>query len=396
MPPKKKVEEEPPNPEECLPTGFAIGCQVFWIGDSQYLDGAGCRIIRAQAGRLHAAGELVGHRNNDGVLMHVVETVEVEFDGLPQTCKVAIHQLGLTPPPMEDLRELSTGLQLPLTGRDVEAVWSAQGDFVKQARMLRELLPLEDFLDSELQRSVVVDLHIFCLAHALSLSLGSLQAATFVAIVQGLLATMRSEYKSSSSSAGAGVADCTPRPSSRPGTREDDRGKESPHSDSLVLCRKEFERLMLSHSVHDPPSYLQIFQGADVSLLSDFVSQTVFNHFLLYQYCISSACTVQTLPFTVSVEKPLLLPDLNTGLQKLSNSDLHSQEVAHTEDGELRQDTCTTGPEHEESRDIEALVQEKLREAEAVLESKLSAREATFLSQLAETKKVRQSSGTAQ
>lgn len=356
MPPKKKVEEEAPAPEECLPAGFSIGCQVYWIEEDREFEDTGELLKCAQGGQLHAVPELAEHQREDGSTMYCVESVEVQFDGLQQPHKVAIKSIGLQPPPMEILRELSTGLKLPLTGRDVERVWAVQSDFDKQAKLVTKLLDLDSAFSSQSRREIVCDFHIFNLTHAKSICLTSLQAAAFLSIMQKMLVMMSSQPVTVRS-----------RPSDLC---------------TVSTCFKEFERLILMHSVNDPPERLEIFRGSEVRLLTDFSSMTLFKHFLLYQYCANFEREVQTLRFAMSVERPLPLLDLNAATLKPSRS--RSQEAGEGAARDAPPEAAAEVGESTEEQEIERLVRERLRETEAALEAKLAAREGALLARLEE------------
>jgi len=356
MPPKKKVEEEAPNPEECLPTGYSIGCRVFWTEADTELEEAASVIKCAAAGTLHAVPELAEHEREDGTKAYSVEFVEVQFDGLQQPHKVAIRSIALQPPPLEVMRELSTGLKLPLTGREVEQVWAMQGDIDKQVKLLTKLLGLEGAFRSQSRREIVRDFHMFNLTHAKSLCLSSIQAATFVSIMQGMLAMMTSQPVTVRSR----VSDLC----------------------SVSTCFTEFERVILLHSVNEPPSRLEIFRASEVRLLTDFSSMTLFKHFLLYQYCVNFDPEVQTLRFALRVERPLPLLDLNAATLKPSRS--KSQEAGEHAARDAPPEPSLDDKEPTEEQEIERAVQERLRETEAALEAKLAAREEAFLARLEE------------
>lgn len=329
---------------------FYQQCLSTQLGDDAVLLKCGTR------GTLQAVGDLRNEEKEDGSTNFFVETVEVQFDGLQQAHTVPIKHTSLQPPPMEVLNELSTGIKLPLTGRQVEQLWALQGDFAAQSNLLAELMGYKASYATQSQRDIVCDFHIFNLTHAKSICLGSVQAAVFIAVMQEMLDMMKSPPIN---------------PHSRPG-----------ECCTVNACFKEFERLLLLHAVRDPPHRLDIFRASEVRLLTDFASTTVFKHFLLYQYCTNSDREVQTLRFGMGLERPMPLPDLNAATLKPKRS--KSNEEGEALDAQVPPDASSEDKELTEEQEIELLVQEKLKETEARLEAKLAAREEAFLARIEE------------
>jgi len=157
---------------------------------------------------------------------------------------------------------------------------------------------------------------------------------------------------------------------------------------------KEYERLLLMHSIHDPPSRLAIFKGAEARSLSDYASTTLFQHFLLYQSCLRCNRDVQTLRFNVQLDRPAPPPDLATARQKPCKQPGKKPESqraspdAEGDAGDGEEKTAGGGGEEQfsEEDDIQRLVNEKLRETEAKLEAKLAEREGRFKEMLAAKK----------
>ncbi|OLP77932.1 hypothetical protein AK812_SmicGene41948 [Symbiodinium microadriaticum] len=103
-------------------------------------------------------------------------------------------------------------------------------------------------------------------------------------------------------------------------------------------------------------------------------------HFLLYQFCVCCERDVETLRFSVEVERPLVPPALGTARQKVSRRPQQpDQEVA----GAAEEKPSGPGGEDLSEEEIQRLVEEKLRETEARLEAKLAAREQQFMERLA-------------
>jgi len=356
-PPKKKVEEEAPIPEEKLPAGYSVGCQVYWTEVSRVFEDNGELLKRGTAGTLTAVPELVESERDDGSKDYRVEVVEVRFEGLnSEPRRVPLASLSLEPLPLELLDELSTGLKLPLTGRQVEQVWAVCNDLGAQARLLSQLLALEESYASPAQRDIVCDYHIFNLMHAKVISFSSLQAAVFISIMQRMLDMIKIE--------GAG-------PKTRPGDGYD-----------VATCFAEFERLILSHSMKGPDK-LDLFCGSDVKLLTDFASLTFFKPFLLYQYCMNFPVEVQVTRIGVDVKRPWLLPDLGNATLQASSAPSKCQTSKNVESVDGASPVRGSGPltatEKSQEEEIDRLVQQKLQQAEEALEAKLKEREEALL-----------------
>jgi len=285
-----------------------------------------------------------------------VEVVEVQFEGLnSEPRRVPLAVLSLEPLPLELLDELSTGLRLPLTGRQVEQVWAVCNDFGAQGRLLSQLLALEESYPSPAQRDIVCDYHIFNLMHAKVISFSSLQAAVFVSIMQRMLDMLKIE--------GAG-------PNTHPSDGHD-----------VATCFAEFERMILAHSMKGPEK-LDLFRGSDVKLLTDFASLTVFKHFLLYQYCMNFTVEEQVTRIGVDVQRPWPLPDLsNATLRASSAPSKHqiSERGLPMESMDGASPSKGSGQMAAQEDEIDRLVQQKLQEAEEALEVKLKAREEALL-----------------
>lgn len=270
--------------------------------------------------------------------------------------------------------ELETGLQLLLRPKDVEAVWALKGQHAPQGKLLESLLGLRDAYPAEAQRSIISDYHLFSILHAHSICLDRRQGAVFHTIMAQILAMMKSPEKIS----------------------ENQLHKLTPAS----ACFKEFERLILTHAVQDPPSEdgnrkrLAVFNGSEVRLLTDFASATLFKHFLLYQFCINFDRQVQALRFSVDLDRPLPAPDLITGRMKPRKRS-QEQSVDGAEGGSDMDQTRkaeNTGDEQEElteEQEIERLVEEKLRETEQKLQQRLDDRAERFKSKLADSPKAK-------
>jgi hypothetical protein len=355
MPPKKagKVEEEAPAPEEKLPAGYSVGCQVYWAEVSRVFEDSGEILKRGTGGTLTAVPELVEFDREDGSKDYRVEVVEVRFEGLnSEPRRVPLAVLSLEPLPLELLDELSTGLRLPLTGRQVEQVWAVCNDLGAQGRLLSQLLALEESYPSPAQRDIVCDYHIFNLMHAKVISFSSLQAAVFVSIMQRMLDMMKIE--------GAG-------PNTRPSDGHD-----------VATCFAEFECMILAHSMKGPEK-LDIFRGSDVKLLTDFASLTVFKHFLLYQYCMNFPVEVQVTRIGVNVQRPWPLPDLSGATLRASSVPSKHQISENVESMDGASPLKGSGPLTSEEDEIDRLVRQKLQEAEEALDAKLKDREEALL-----------------
>jgi len=356
MPPKKKVEEEVPVPEEKLPAGYSVGCQVYWTEASRVFEDNGEILKPGTSGTLTAVPELVESEREDGGKDYRVEVVEVRFeDSNSERRRVPLAALSLEPLPLECLDELSTGLRLPLTGRQVEQLFALCNDLGRQAQLLSQLLALEESYPSPAQREIVCDYHIFNLMHAKVISLSSLQAAVFISIMHRMLDMMKI--------VGAG-----------PKTRTSD-------GYDVATCFAEFERVILTHSMKGPGK-MDLFRGSDVKLLTDFASLTVFKHFLLYQYCLNFPVEVQVARRGINVQRPWPLPDLNDATLRASSAQSKCQTSKPTESMDSASPLRSSGlpaTENSYEEDIDQLVQQKLQEAEEALEVKLKVREDALL-----------------
>merc|ERR1719510_2284201 len=143
MAPKKKEEEHPPPPpEECLPPEYAIGCDVYWVDEiKEFENGDVLKVGRK--GTLVTVTEISECEKEDGTKGFFVENVVAQFEGLGETHSVLLRSLSLEPAPLDILNTLSTGIYLPVRGKNVEEIWTAEGNFEKQARLLEEYLQLE-------------------------------------------------------------------------------------------------------------------------------------------------------------------------------------------------------------------------------------------------------------
>eukprot|EP00928_Gymnodinium_smaydae_P078592 TRINITY_DN62714_c0_g1_i1.p1 TRINITY_DN62714_c0_g1~~TRINITY_DN62714_c0_g1_i1.p1 ORF type:complete len:349 (+),score=87.37 TRINITY_DN62714_c0_g1_i1:124-1170(+) len=348
MPPKKKGDEETPPPEECLPEGYSIGCEVYLVCPALTTE-AGETLKTGCKGRLTEAKSVAEVEKEDGGKGFAVDVVVVEFNGA--ALELPIASISLEPPPLEILDELSTGLRLPLTGVQVKTIWAEHGDPSRQAELIEQLLGLEEAFPSPAQRLIVADLFLFTLAHARSICAGPVQGAVLLAITDRLLARMR-----------------------------------GPQEVSVGACFEEYERLILQHSCEAPPERLALLSGSEVRLLTDFVTVTLFKQFRLYQYCINVEREVHTLHFFECAERPQPPPDLNTAKPRKQRSketpsgaeDLAAQDLEGAGEQEAPAD-----PDSE----IDRLVQEKLKETERRLQARLADREHQFRKRLEARKK---------
>jgi len=248
-----------------------------------------------------------------------------------------------------DESELETGLKLPLTPNDVGRVWAL--DCAGQSKMLTELLGLEAAHPPVARREIICDFHLFNLSHAKKLCLTQRQGAVFHAIMAVILDMMA--------------------------------GWNTEEGATAAECFKEFQRLLLNHSVNDPPQRLAIFGGAEARRLTDYTSGTLFKHFLLYQFCARCERDVETLRFSVEVERPILPPSLANARQKPGRRPQQTPENPEDGTGTSTEEKTAGGAGEDLSEEIQRIVEEKLRLTEARLEAKLAEREQQFMERLA-------------
>eukprot|EP00927_Polykrikos_kofoidii_P004684 TRINITY_DN11857_c0_g1_i1.p1 TRINITY_DN11857_c0_g1~~TRINITY_DN11857_c0_g1_i1.p1 ORF type:complete len:404 (-),score=80.96 TRINITY_DN11857_c0_g1_i1:214-1311(-) len=344
--PAPKAEEKPAiSPEEALPPGFSLGCQVFWVGNSVTFDDG--EIVKCGVkGRLAAVNELSATQTVEFVELEVQEGV---------THKVPLQSLALEPPGLDKMDELPTGLQLPLRGEMMVEIWDAQ-DPVVQSAMLTRLLGLDKAYPNERQREIVSDFHLFSVRQAQAICLSSAKAAVFVAVMAEVLALARGEPR------GHGTAD--------------EQSMDGLHSCSE--CFQEFRRLLLMHAHEDPPLRCGIFTPSDVKLLTDFTVSTFFRHFTLYQFCATFANDPPRLRCSATLERP-------GAPLKLQFARLKPKPKPTSQEG--KQPSMDDAAVLDEEEEIERQVQERLRHTEKVLQARLQEREEAFMKRIEEAKK---------
>lgn len=276
---------------------------------------------------------------------------------VPKEPEPVVEQLPPEPqiPPEDLVTSLSTGLELPLRPQDVLEIWALESSYSDQAALVTKLLGLAGI---PARRDIICDFHLFALIHAKALGLSHRQAAPFHAIMAHLLAM------ASGVSAKQASADTT-------------------------TCFKEFQRLLLNHTVNSPPARMAVFNATEAKQIADFATTTFFKHFLLYSFCLNYEQDVQMLHFGVGLQRPLVPPELSRakerpgrrskGLSELASGDKDRRSTKNLEDV-----AETAAPEVTEEEEIEQLVEEKLKETEARLQAMLEAREAGFHQKLAE------------
>eukprot|EP00929_Paragymnodinium_shiwhaense_P010592 TRINITY_DN115380_c0_g1_i1.p1 TRINITY_DN115380_c0_g1~~TRINITY_DN115380_c0_g1_i1.p1 ORF type:complete len:379 (-),score=124.94 TRINITY_DN115380_c0_g1_i1:131-1267(-) len=370
MAPKKKVEEVAlPPPEEFLPAGFSLGCEVHWVEDDLPPADNGEQVQTAMKGTLNLVHELAQPGNR-------IEFVDVQFEAMSEVQKVPFVGVSLQPPRLEALRTLSTGLRLALRGVDVERILdvgtsaggvSAPGGYSAIADIAEALLRLEELYPDPAQRDIVKDYHVFALEQARSLCLTAGQTAVFHAIMARLLERIRESMLER-----------------QPLTSSD--------------CFQEFQQLVVAHATNDPPKRLQIFSTTEARLLVDFAAGTIFKHFLLYQCAVGSPEKVEVRQFVDTVERPRPPPALNGAREVVKpKRQVKTAEggeadgAAGAADGEAAEggagaqdEASGDAKELTEEEEVERQVAERLKETEALLQKRLEEREDAFKAKLAE------------
>jgi len=361
MPPKKK-EEEPPPPDELLAQqapGFSIGGEVYWTFSSATL-ASGILVKPGFKGTLEALCDLAEENTIDLVL--------VRFEEVEEPQSVPLASLSVSPPPLDLLDNLSTGLFLPLTGKDVEQIWAIpEGNYEKQGELIMQKLGLKERYGTG-RREIVCDYHLYNLVHTKSLCLSTVQGSVFLAIMDQMLSLMR---------------DPNATPKAKPS-----------ELCSAEQCFQSFKELLLAHCRSEPPARLDIFKDSEAKLLTDFATVTLFKHYLLYQYCINFDREIETLRFHPYVERPCAPPDLKVAAlahrerkkqeaEARDHRDHHGDRDHQQQEGTALEETKGGG----EDQEIERLVLEKLKETEAKLEARLAQREEEFIQRLEAKKK---------
>lgn len=250
------------------------------------------------------------------------------------------------PKPTEDeISVLPSGLALPLRPKDILDIWALPGA-INQAELVSKLLSLEAACSVAARREIVCDFHLFAIVHAEALCLSQRQAATFHAIMARILALLSEKV-------------------------------------ALQGCFKEFEKLLLTHTVEVP-----IFNAAEARSLADFATSTIFKHFLLHSFCLRSEQDSELLQFSVAVQRPPPPLPLSqaTGLAARTNGRSRSK-ITSADDPVAVEDTVAAVEELSEEDEIEKLVQEKLKETEARLQARLDEREEAIQKKLAASRK---------
>mmetsp|Transcript_66048 Transcript_66048/g.103112 ORF Transcript_66048/g.103112 Transcript_66048/m.103112 type:complete len:458 (+) Transcript_66048:30-1403(+) len=114
MAPKKKQEEKPPpQPEELLPNGYSLNCNVFWIECPEMLLGEseGFMVRPGSSGKLVAVPDMVEVEKEDGEKEYYLEVVEIAFGDALVSRKVPLKSIALTPPPQHAIWNLRPLLQ---------------------------------------------------------------------------------------------------------------------------------------------------------------------------------------------------------------------------------------------------------------------------------------------
>lgn len=265
--------------------------------------------------------------------------------------------------------ELSTGLKLGLTDKDVEEIWAA--DHATQSQLLAKKLRLTR-APTDFRTEVILDFHLYNLVHAQTISLTPRKAAVFHSIMFHVLDQMRQRAQA---------------------------GKAYSGTD----CFAHFQKLMIDHSAPRPPEQIEIFAGTEARHLTDFVSLTLFKQYLLYQYCWVFDREVETLRWQAEMQVPQGPPDLNLaelitegdGGGDGADADPASKDEAASGAGSKQPsrapskqadagEAAAGAGEEVSSGDaaLDALIARKIEEAERNLDAKLAEREANFRARL--------------
>jgi len=157
-------------------------------------------------------------------------------------------------------------------------------------------------------------------------------------------------------------------------------------------CMENFKRDIVTHATENSEyctTNLLIFSSAEARRLIDFACNTLFRHYLLYQYCLSSEMQVESQVFVEHVERPFRPPkDLTEGVittkAEQKERDRKSSKVTpppeEAKDPEFDEAAQKAADEEAAMADEEQLiadaVEKKLAETRMQLQAKLEEREA--------------------
>lgn len=190
--------------------------------------------------------------------------------------------------------QLPCGIGLVMTPADVRVFWGSYVDSVTSdvtdpdgARSsIDRALGLGHIGDRRFQDDVVCLFFIDLLAHCHKMCLWPAKAAVFVAIMSGIFSLMHQRSKT------------TVRVGERMSTSE---------------CFLEYRRLILAHAGGPPTAEnyaLNVFTMPDIQQLTEFVSSTFFEHFILYQNVLVCHQESQVKQVEVFFRYPRCPPDL--------------------------------------------------------------------------------------
>eukprot|EP00931_Biecheleriopsis_adriatica_P039622 TRINITY_DN22649_c0_g1_i2.p1 TRINITY_DN22649_c0_g1~~TRINITY_DN22649_c0_g1_i2.p1 ORF type:complete len:436 (+),score=74.29 TRINITY_DN22649_c0_g1_i2:86-1393(+) len=100
MGPKKKEEAPPPEPEELLPKGYSVGCEVYWTACATCLGDHGGVVKTGWKGMLVAVPGILTHEDEEGEKTYSLEEVEVQWPWPFEASRVPLTSLGLKQPPL--------------------------------------------------------------------------------------------------------------------------------------------------------------------------------------------------------------------------------------------------------------------------------------------------------
>eukprot|EP00929_Paragymnodinium_shiwhaense_P054185 TRINITY_DN27151_c0_g1_i1.p1 TRINITY_DN27151_c0_g1~~TRINITY_DN27151_c0_g1_i1.p1 ORF type:complete len:529 (-),score=136.19 TRINITY_DN27151_c0_g1_i1:66-1652(-) len=191
---------------------------------------------------------------------------------------------------------LPTGISLQLTPKDVTDFWRLlkEGEPAKEGlrgtqaarNLVIEKLQLTREPGEELQEEVMCNFFVDLLIYISSILLSARKASVFVSVMSTILAAMRTRSQTST---------CIGEPL------------------TVAECFAEYKRLLVAHAVgSNAAGSFGVFSVPDIRQLTDFVSGTLFQHYVLYMCVLVRPTRDITRHTDAKIERPAPPPTLQT------------------------------------------------------------------------------------